>query len=33
MSSPEQVRENVTRYGEPVPPEVWAELGEVSPPR
>ncbi|WP_147915471.1 aldo/keto reductase [Ruania zhangjianzhongii] len=33
MSSPEQVAQNVARYGEAVPPQVWAELGEVAPPR
>ena len=33
MSSPEQVTQNVARYSEAVPPQVWAELGEVAPPR
>ena len=33
MSSPEQVAENVARASATAPPEVWAELGEVAPPR
>ena len=33
MSDPEQVAENVARYGETVPPEVWTALGEVAPHR
>lgn len=33
MSSPEQVVQNIARYGEQVPPQVWADLGALAPPR
>lgn len=33
MSSPEQVVQNIARYGEQVPPQVWADVGALAPPR